>query len=170
MEDILASIKRVIAEEKELRTGVPPAPGPADEPSEHEDVLELDETMEAESETAEPLDLGPPLLDETAAGTSRQALDQRILEALSRNARMPLKELAEAAGLSSPSAAERVRRLEERGVIAAFTVDLDLPALDRREGNCAWFVDLRFDAPGRGVIAFRYGACRDGSGWRLVTS
>jgi len=46
----------------------------------------------------------------------------------------------------------------------------DLPAFDRREGNCAWFVDLRFDAPGRGVIAFRYGACRDGSGWRLVTS
>ena len=57
------------------------------------------------------------------------AIDQRILEALSRNARMPLKELAEAAGLSSPSAAERVRRLEERGVISAFTVDLDLPAL-----------------------------------------
>jgi DNA-binding Lrp family transcriptional regulator len=57
------------------------------------------------------------------------AVDQRILEALSRNARMPLKELAEAAGLSSPSAAERVRRLEERGVISAFTVDLDLAAL-----------------------------------------
>ena len=33
-------------------------------------------------------------------------------------------------------------------------------------------VDLRFDAPGRGVIAFRYGACRDAPGapWRLVTS
>lgn len=42
---------------------------------------------------------------------------------------MPLKELAEAAGLSSPSAAERVRRLEDRGVISAFTVDLDLAAL-----------------------------------------
>jgi Lrp/AsnC family leucine-responsive transcriptional regulator len=57
------------------------------------------------------------------------AVDQRILEALSRNSRMPLKELAEAAGLSSPSAAERVRRLEERGVISGFTVDLDLAAL-----------------------------------------
>jgi cell pole-organizing protein PopZ len=76
MEDILASIKRVIAEEKELRTGVPPAPDAADEAGEQDDVLELDETMEAGSETAEPLDLGPPLLDETAAGTSRQALDQ----------------------------------------------------------------------------------------------
>ncbi|MGY5807146.1 Lrp/AsnC family transcriptional regulator [Rhizobium sp. LEGMi198b] len=52
------------------------------------------------------------------------AIDQRMLEALARNARISLKELAEVAGLSSPSAAERLRRLEERGVIAAFTVDI----------------------------------------------
>ncbi|MFJ6325701.1 MULTISPECIES: Lrp/AsnC family transcriptional regulator [unclassified Rhizobium] len=51
-------------------------------------------------------------------------IDQRMLEALARNARISLKELAEAAGLSSPSAAERLRRLEERGVISAFTVDI----------------------------------------------
>jgi Lrp/AsnC family leucine-responsive transcriptional regulator len=50
--------------------------------------------------------------------------DQRMLEALARNARVSLKELAEAAGLSSPSAAERLRRLEERGVISAFTVNV----------------------------------------------
>jgi inner membrane protein len=54
--------------------------------------------------------------------------------------------------------------------LAFFRWFAELPALDGREGNCAWFVDLRFDAPGRGVIAFRYGACRDGSVWRLVTS
>jgi len=51
-------------------------------------------------------------------------IDQRMLEALARNARISLKELAEVAGLSSPSAAERLRRLEERGVISAFTVDI----------------------------------------------
>lgn len=51
-------------------------------------------------------------------------VDQRMLEALARNARISLKELAEAAGLSSPSAAERLRRLEERGIISAFTVDI----------------------------------------------
>lgn len=56
-------------------------------------------------------------------------IDQRIIEALARNARMPLKELAEAAGLSSPSAAERLRRLEERGVITAFTIDIDPAAI-----------------------------------------
>lgn len=54
--------------------------------------------------------------------------------------------------------------------LAFFRWFADLPALDRREGNCAWFVDLRFDAPGRGVIAFRYGACLDlpGGPWRLA--
>lgn len=56
-------------------------------------------------------------------------IDQRILEALSRNSRMPLKALAEIAGLSSPSAAERVRRLEDRGVISGFTISLGLAVL-----------------------------------------
>ncbi len=72
MEDILASIKRVIAEEKELRAAVPPPP---EEPGEEEDVLELDESMEAEEASAAPLELGPPLLDEEAADTSRQKLE-----------------------------------------------------------------------------------------------
>jgi Lrp/AsnC family transcriptional regulator, leucine-responsive regulatory protein len=57
------------------------------------------------------------------------SVDQRILEALAGNARMSLKELAEAAGLSSPSAAERLRRLEERNVIRAFTIDVDAAAV-----------------------------------------
>ena len=74
MEDILASIKRVIAEEKELRAAVPPPS--AEVTGDDEDVLELDESMEAEEPPAAPLELGPPLLDEEAADTSRQKLDQ----------------------------------------------------------------------------------------------
>lgn len=76
MEDILASIKKVIAEEKELRT----APPPADTADDHgelgrgsigeDDVLELDQPL------APPVELGPPLIDEQAAGQSRQALEQ----------------------------------------------------------------------------------------------
>jgi Lrp/AsnC family leucine-responsive transcriptional regulator len=42
---------------------------------------------------------------------------------------MSQKELAALVGLSSPSVAERVRRLEERGVIRGFTVDIDPRAL-----------------------------------------
>jgi cell pole-organizing protein PopZ len=71
MEDILASIKRVIAEEKEIRAAAPP-PLPEGEAAE-EDVLELDESMAAEA--APPADLGPPLMEEQAADSSRQRLE-----------------------------------------------------------------------------------------------
>lgn len=52
-------------------------------------------------------------------------VDHRIIEALAENARISLKELASHAGLSSPSCAERLRRLEERGVVKGFTVLID---------------------------------------------
>ena len=73
MEDILASIKKVIAEEKELRTGSEPVESVEDEPLPEEsapedDVLELDQV-------AQPMDLGPPLVDEELAGQSRQKLE-----------------------------------------------------------------------------------------------
>ncbi len=76
MEDILASIKRVIAEEKELRAAVPPhSPEPDDaETGGEEDVLELDQPMGTE-ESEPPLELGEPLLDEQAAESSRGRLE-----------------------------------------------------------------------------------------------
>ena len=74
MEDILASIKKVIAEEKETRTApaepVMDAPLPEETGDGEDDVLELNELL------APPADLGPPLLDEDAAGHSRQALEE----------------------------------------------------------------------------------------------
>jgi cell pole-organizing protein PopZ len=73
MEDILASIKRVIAEEKELRAAVPPAPAT---PGDDEDILELDETMAEHETVAPPAELGPPLLDEDAADTTRGKLEE----------------------------------------------------------------------------------------------
>ena len=70
MEDILASIKKVIAEEKELRTA-PVTPAEMDAESlDDDDVLELSEPL------APPADLGPPLVDESVAGQSRQALEE----------------------------------------------------------------------------------------------
>ena len=72
MEDILASIKRVIAEEKEIRAAAPP-PG-LDEDSEEEDILELDESMEAIP--LPPVDLGPPLMEEEVADESRLRLEE----------------------------------------------------------------------------------------------
>jgi cell pole-organizing protein PopZ len=74
MEDILASIKKVIAEEKELRTTVRPLGSmeddrPEDGSAVDDDVLELDEPL------APAMDLGPPLVDEQVAGQSRQRLE-----------------------------------------------------------------------------------------------
>ncbi|HET9398030.1 MAG TPA: DUF2497 domain-containing protein [Sphingomicrobium sp.] len=70
MEDILASIKRVIAEEKEVRAAAPPPEPEADE----DDVLELDESMAAPS--LPPVDLGPPLMEEEVADESRSRLEE----------------------------------------------------------------------------------------------
>ena len=56
-------------------------------------------------------------------------VDRQILAILARNARISLKELAAAVDLSSPSASERLKKLEERGVIGAFTIEVDPQAL-----------------------------------------
>jgi cell pole-organizing protein PopZ len=71
MEDILASIKRVIADEKEIRAAAPP-PSP-EVSNEEEDVLELDESMAALPVV--PADLGPPLIEEQIADESRHKLE-----------------------------------------------------------------------------------------------
>jgi Lrp/AsnC family transcriptional regulator, leucine-responsive regulatory protein len=52
-------------------------------------------------------------------------VDSAILKLLAGNARLSLKELAASIPLSAPSTSERLRRLEERGVIRAYTVDLE---------------------------------------------
>jgi uncharacterized protein len=70
MEDILASIKKVIAEEKEVRAAATPPTSDEPLPSAEDEVLELDEPL------APPAELGPPLVDEQVAGHSRQSLEQ----------------------------------------------------------------------------------------------
>lgn len=52
-------------------------------------------------------------------------IDVLILKALVENARVPIKSLASRIGLSSPSTAERVRRLEEAGVIEGYSARLN---------------------------------------------
>ncbi len=56
-------------------------------------------------------------------------IDQALIALLSDNARLPHAELARSVGLSAPSVAERLRRLEEDGVVEAYTVELDPKAL-----------------------------------------
>lgn len=55
--------------------------------------------------------------------------DRKIVDALAHDARLSLKELAACAGLSSPACSERLRRLEERGVLLGYAADVSLDAL-----------------------------------------
>ena len=57
------------------------------------------------------------------------AVDMKILALLAENARMTFSELAEQIGLSGPSTADRVRRLEERGAILGYCARIDAEAL-----------------------------------------
>lgn len=57
------------------------------------------------------------------------AADRQIVDALAHDARLSLKELAARAGLSSPACSERLRRLEERGVLIGYAADVSLEAL-----------------------------------------
>jgi inner membrane protein len=51
-------------------------------------------------------------------------------------------------------------------VLAAFRRFALLPAFDGKEGECYYFIDLRFETPGRVPTPFRFGACRGADGWR----
>jgi Lrp/AsnC family transcriptional regulator, leucine-responsive regulatory protein len=53
----------------------------------------------------------------------------RILAALQEDARLSFSALGRRVGLSPPAAAERVRRLEDAGIITGYRVDLDLEKL-----------------------------------------
>lgn len=58
-------------------------------------------------------------------------LDERILSELQSNGRLTMKALAERVGLSSPAMIERVRRLEERGVLAGYRAVVEPAAVGR---------------------------------------
>ena len=56
---------------------------------------------------------------------SLDALDLKILTQLSRQARMTWSDLASQLGVSPPAAADRVRKLEEAGVIQGYVTQID---------------------------------------------
>lgn len=60
------------------------------------------------------------LLDETG---------WRILNALQQNARLSYRELGQQVGLSLPSVAERVRKMEETGIIMGYHAEVNLTSL-----------------------------------------
>tara|TARA_R110001583_G_scaffold105494_2_gene253369 strand:- start:85340 stop:85810 length:471 start_codon:yes stop_codon:yes gene_type:complete len=63
------------------------------------------------------------------AHTGFDRLDIAIIEALQANARTPLAELGRQIGLSQPAMSERVKRLEERGIIEGYSARINPSAL-----------------------------------------
>ena len=57
------------------------------------------------------------------------AIDLKLLKSLAADARASIGELARIVGLSAPSTSERLRRLEEAGVIEGYTVRINPVAL-----------------------------------------
>ncbi len=65
----------------------------------------------------------------TDTGNVTDRIDWRILDALQHNGRMSIVELAERVGLSKTPCADRVRKLEARGVVRGYHADLDPAAV-----------------------------------------
>lgn len=62
-------------------------------------------------------------------GVELDESDRRLIEALDRNARASIADLARLIGLSPQSTSDRVKRLEDMGVVIGFTIRLDPAAL-----------------------------------------
>src|SRR5215472_11227593 len=65
----------------------------------------------------------------TPSNKEIDAVNLRILGELQREPRLTMSELGRRIGMSSPAVTERVRRLEEAGVIRGYRLDLDPAAL-----------------------------------------
>lgn len=69
------------------------------------------------------------LRNESQAVTVLDGIDRRLVELLTANARTTTAELARQVGMSAPSVGDRLRRLEESGIIRSYTLDVNPAAL-----------------------------------------
>ncbi|MFC3127152.1 Lrp/AsnC family transcriptional regulator [Pseudoroseomonas globiformis] len=60
--------------------------------------------------------------------TNLDAIDRKILQLLSRDARLSVERVAEQVNLSATPVRRRIRQLEQAGVIRRYTLDIDMKA------------------------------------------
>lgn len=70
-----------------------------------------------------------PSENASAASSSFDIFDLRILRLLALDARMSIRSVSREVGMSAPSVAERISRLERDGVIRGYRADIDPAAL-----------------------------------------
>ncbi len=71
-------------------------------------------------------------------------LDSRIVDLLQRDGRATQLELSRKVGLSQPAVAERIRKLEERGVITGYTARVDAAKLGK---DITAFIGVNIEHP-----------------------
>ena len=84
------------------------------------------------------------------------AIDIKILTIAQKNARIPNAEIARRVGLAASAVFERLRKLEERGVIRGYHADVDPQAADL--GQLAFIFIRSNDRPGGSDTAARLAA------------
>lgn len=72
------------------------------------------------------------------------SIDYKILDLLQRNARMTQSEIAASVGLSQPAVAERMRKLEQEGIITAYAARVDSRKLGK---DITAFIGVRIEHP-----------------------
>jgi len=72
------------------------------------------------------------------------AIDYKLLDLLQQSARMTQLEMASAVGLSQPAVAERMRKLEQDGVITGYTARVDGRKLGK---DIMAFIGVRIEHP-----------------------
>src|SRR6266404_6244950 len=72
------------------------------------------------------------------------AIDYKLLEVLQQNARMTQLEMAAAVGLSQPAVAERMRKLEQEGIITGYFALVDGRKLGK---DITAFIGVRIEHP-----------------------
>jgi Lrp/AsnC family leucine-responsive transcriptional regulator len=71
-------------------------------------------------------------------------IDRHILAVLQENCKLPLAKIGERVGLSAPSVNERIRKLEESGIIRGYTAVLDARKLGK---DITAFIGVFIDHP-----------------------
>ncbi len=72
------------------------------------------------------------------------AIDRQILSALQEQGRVPLVKLGEQVGLSSPSVIERIKKLEDSGIITGYHASVDARRLGK---DVAAFIGVSISHP-----------------------
>lgn len=72
------------------------------------------------------------------------ALDYRIVDTLQRDGRATQLEISREVGLSQPAVAERIRKLEERGVITGYAARVDASKLGK---DITAFIGVNIEHP-----------------------